>query len=146
MGHARAGPAAEAAGYSLRPLYEAIPEPLRGYVELVYDTNNAPSIRFLEGLLYKSRYYNPGAQSVAISLVEKDDRPFVFSTPRLPEDEQLHARLPFHRRVDASRMRTTATTGSVDLLGLTGRRSSASRVLHGPTLSRPTVGGDGATR
>src|SRR6516164_7431095 len=29
-----------ATGHSLEPLYDQIPEPLRGYVELVYDLNN----------------------------------------------------------------------------------------------------------
>ncbi len=44
----------EADGYPLEPLYNKVPDVLRGYVELVYDLNNHPSIRFIEGLLYKS--------------------------------------------------------------------------------------------
>lgn len=46
----------EANGLSLEPLYSRVPESLRGYVELVYDLNNNPSIRFIEGLLYRSPY------------------------------------------------------------------------------------------
>lgn len=84
-----------ATGYSMRPLYGSVPEALRGYVELVYDVNNLPSARFLEGPLYRSRYYDAGSQSLAFSLVERDDRPFVFSTPRLGEDGEFHVRLPF---------------------------------------------------
>src|SRR2546423_4860418 len=49
---------AEAQGYSLEPLYERVPDVLKGYVELVYDVNNFPQIRFIEGLLYKSRFYD----------------------------------------------------------------------------------------
>ncbi len=75
----------EAKGYSLEPLYAKIPQALKGYVELVYDVNNNPSIRFLEGLLYKSRYYNPEAQSILLSLIDRDDRAFALSTPRLPD-------------------------------------------------------------
>lgn len=56
---------AEATGFSREPLYSEVLYPLRGYVELVYDLHNHPSIRFIEGLLYKSKYYNPGSQSVA---------------------------------------------------------------------------------
>src|ERR1043166_5941090 len=41
-----------AKGCSLECLYEAIPEPLQGYVELVYDLNNHPSFRIIEPLLY----------------------------------------------------------------------------------------------
>jgi L-ascorbate metabolism protein UlaG (beta-lactamase superfamily) len=87
---------AEASGYSLEPLYESIPPPLRGYVELIYDMHNHPSFRFLEGLLYKSRYYNPSSQSMALSLVSDDYRPFVFSTPRLKTDGSLHLQMPFN--------------------------------------------------
>ena len=85
----------EAKGYSLEPLYEKIPPVLKGYVELVYDLNNNPSIRFLEGLLYKSRYYNTEAQSILLSLINQDDRAFVLSTPRLPDDKSLQIRIPF---------------------------------------------------
>jgi len=85
----------EAKGYSLEPLYSKIPPVLRGYVELVYDLNNNPSIRFLEGLLYKSRYYNPEAQSILLSLINQDDRAFALSTPRLPDNKSLQIRIPF---------------------------------------------------
>ena len=85
----------EAEGYSLEPLYEKIPNALRGYVELVYDLNNNPSIRFIEGLLYNSPYYNQAAQGVSLSLVDKDDRPFVFSTPRLDDEQHLNLNIPF---------------------------------------------------
>ena len=40
--------AEEATGYSLEPLYEKVPDQLKGYVELVYDSSNNPSIRFIE--------------------------------------------------------------------------------------------------
>ncbi|HVF42747.1 MAG TPA: MBL fold metallo-hydrolase [Pyrinomonadaceae bacterium] len=85
----------EGQGYSLEPLYARVPEVLRGYVELVYDLNNHPSIRFMEGLLFRSPFYNPKSQSVAISTVEGDSRSFVFSTPRLKNDVHLHLDLPF---------------------------------------------------
>jgi Predicted Zn-dependent hydrolases of the beta-lactamase fold len=87
--------AAEATGYSLEPLYSKIPDALKGYVELVYDLNNHPSMRFLEGLLYKSPYYNESWQTLALSLLEQDDRHFVFSTPRLPGDGTMHLNIPF---------------------------------------------------
>ena len=85
----------EAKGYSLEPLYQKIPASLRGYVELVYDLNNQPSIRFLEGLLFKSDYYNPACQSILLSLTHSDDRAFVLSTPRLPDPNSVHLQIPF---------------------------------------------------
>jgi len=88
--------AAEASGHSLEPLYQKVPESLKGYVELVYDLNNHPSIRFIEGLLYQSPFYEEASQSVAFSLLENiSSRPFAFSTPWLPKEGCLHMRLPF---------------------------------------------------
>ncbi|HKR23551.1 MAG TPA: MBL fold metallo-hydrolase, partial [Pyrinomonadaceae bacterium] len=86
----------EADGHSLEPLYEKVPEPLKGYVELVYDLNNNPSIRFIEGLLYRSPYYNPRSQSLTLTLADRDERPFVFSTPRLDTNDGLRLELPFN--------------------------------------------------
>lgn len=92
---------AEANGFSLESFYPKTPEILRGYVELVYDLQNNPSIRFIEGLLYKSKYYNPASQSVVLSQVESDGRPFVFSTPRLKSDGRLYLDVPFaHEGLD----------------------------------------------
>jgi L-ascorbate metabolism protein UlaG (beta-lactamase superfamily) len=85
-----------ATGYSLQPLYDMTPDTLRGYVELVYDLNNHPYVRWIEPLLYKSRYYEPSAQSVMLSVLDGDDRPFVLSTPRLEDERSAHLRLPFN--------------------------------------------------
>jgi len=83
------------AGASLEPLYPQIPEALRGFVELVYDPQHRASIRLMEGLLYRSDYYDPSRQSVALQLGNSDDRAFVLSTPRLPEAGSLQIALPF---------------------------------------------------
>jgi L-ascorbate metabolism protein UlaG (beta-lactamase superfamily) len=85
----------EAAGFSLEPLYQKIPESLRGYVELVYDMENHPSFRFIEGLMYHSPYYKESAQSIALSLTTDDDRPFALSTPNLGGNGSLYLNLPF---------------------------------------------------
>jgi L-ascorbate metabolism protein UlaG (beta-lactamase superfamily) len=90
---------AEAKGFSLQPLYARVPEPLRGYVELVYDLNNHPSFRLLEPLLYRSEYYDRSAQSLALSLISSDDRPFVLSTPRLDSPETIELRIPFDSEI-----------------------------------------------
>ena len=85
----------EAKGHSLIPLYPRIPDCLKGYVELVYDINNQPAVRFFEKLLYKSRFYQPENQSISLSLVDRDQRPFLLSTPRFPGEGQLNYSLPF---------------------------------------------------
>lgn len=86
----------QAKGFCLQPLYQtAVPEVLRGYVELVYDLNNNPSFRLFEPLLYRSKYYDRSAQSLMLSLTRGDDRPFVLSTPRLETEDFLHLHIPF---------------------------------------------------
>ncbi|MDT7808149.1 MAG: hypothetical protein QOJ70_1962 [Acidobacteriota bacterium] len=85
----------EADGHSLEPLYQKVPDALKGYVELVYDLNNHPSIRFIEGFLYRSPYYDEASQSVALFAGGKEERRFAFSSPRLKNSDRLHLRIPF---------------------------------------------------
>ncbi|MEB3357175.1 MAG: thioester reductase domain-containing protein [Synechococcales bacterium] len=90
--------ASHPAGASLEPLYAQIPDALRGFVELVYDPQHRASIRLMEGLLYRSDYYDPSRQSIALQLANSDDRAFVLSTPRLPEAGSFQVDLPFGDR------------------------------------------------
>jgi L-ascorbate metabolism protein UlaG (beta-lactamase superfamily) len=86
----------KAKGFSLEPLYKEVPDLLKGYVELYYDINNNASFRFFEALLYKSPYYSVASQSIALSEIIKDkDRPFIMSTPRLPDEKVLHLPMSF---------------------------------------------------
>jgi L-ascorbate metabolism protein UlaG (beta-lactamase superfamily) len=85
----------EAKGYTLEPLYQKTPANLRGLVELVYDLNNNPAIKFIEGLLYRSKYYDSALQSISLSAVSRDYRAFALSTPRLPSDDVLQLNVPF---------------------------------------------------
>lgn len=89
----------EAKGFSLVELYPRIPKPLRGFVELAYDLNNQPSIRFFERMLYRSPLYKESAQSVCLSYVEADWRPFVLSTPRFPDETHIHYNMPFKAEI-----------------------------------------------
>lgn len=92
----------EATGFSMHALYEKMPDILKGYVELVYDLNHQPSFRLKEALLYKSSLYKKSIQSLAMFLIDTDDRPFVFSTPRLADENKLHLNIPFdHPGIDA---------------------------------------------
>ncbi|HEV2862463.1 MAG TPA: MBL fold metallo-hydrolase [Pyrinomonadaceae bacterium] len=88
--------ASEADGSSLEPLYEKVPDVLKGYVELVYDLNNHPSVRFIEGLLYESPYYSLSSQSISLSRGHIDERPFMLSTPQLADDRHLNLPMPFN--------------------------------------------------
>lgn len=86
---------AEAKGLSLHPLYPRVPEPLRGLVELVYDLGGTPGVRFLEGLAYRSRFYDPSLQTVEVSRTSGDHRAFALSTPRLPDERRVELAIPF---------------------------------------------------
>jgi len=89
----------EAKGYGLEPLYPKVPDNLRGFVEIVYDLNNNPSIKFIEPLLYHSRYYDTSAQSIRLSPINEDYRPFALSTPRLQDDKSVTLNVPFNHPV-----------------------------------------------
>ena len=92
----------EGKGFSLEKLYDKIPEPLKGYVELVYDLHNNPSYRIKEGLLYHSKFYDTSIQSLLMYKIYDDNRPFVFSTPRLNNDHSISLEIPFEdKSIDA---------------------------------------------
>lgn len=87
---------AHTSGTALEPLYERVPAPLKGYVELSMDLFHQPSYRLLEALLYRSPHYDKSLQSLSCGLLSRaKERPFVFSTPRLPDEEHLDVRVSF---------------------------------------------------
>jgi L-ascorbate metabolism protein UlaG (beta-lactamase superfamily) len=103
-----------ATGFDLTPLYPQLPEPLRGLVEIAYDTSNQPSIHFIEPLAYTSPYYDESRQSVQLSLDDGVERPFILSTPRLPGPGKLDLPLPFrHPGIEAlAKARVAPTTAA----------------------------------
>jgi L-ascorbate metabolism protein UlaG (beta-lactamase superfamily) len=139
----------KAAGASLESLYAEVPEELKGYVELVYDLNNHASFRLIEPLLYKSPYYNSSLQSVVLSEINGDDRPFVLSTPRL-EDAQdtLRLQIPFASEQFDHLFRLKRQSSSLaeiqDSLGVAAGNDSKLRALltpEAPSLYQRYEGG-----
>ncbi len=89
-----------ARGDAMEALYQQLPAEIKGMVELVYDLNCHPQIRFIETLFYH-KYYTDNYQSVAISDTSSDFRNFVLSTPRLDNDEAVTLNLAFaDKRLD----------------------------------------------
>lgn len=83
-------------GQSIECLYARVPAELRGFVELVMDLQHRPTFRLIEPLLYRSKYYKPALQRLSFgSLSRVNERPFVLSTPRLPDDNHLQVNLDF---------------------------------------------------
>lgn len=85
----------EAHGESLDRLYAQVPAVLRGLVELVYDRDDHPSMRWFEGLMYRSRYHERSLQSLSLGIAAGHDRPAALNTPRLAADAALSLALPF---------------------------------------------------
>ncbi len=83
-----------ACGGSLTALYQQIPENLKGFIELVYDLNNHPSIRFIEPLLYK-KYYSAQNEKIALSEMQSEFRKFILSTPRINCSNEVHLEVNF---------------------------------------------------
>lgn len=129
----------DANGHSLRSLYARVPEALRGYVELVYDRENHASFRIIEHLLYRSKYYDRSMQSLILSTITADDRPFVLSTPRIEADGQFQLDIPFDdERIDAIfRLKTEPRSlpAILDTLGADGTKEGVIRSLT--TNDRP---------
>ncbi|MFT6834083.1 MAG: L-ascorbate metabolism protein UlaG (beta-lactamase superfamily) [Francisellaceae bacterium] len=83
-------------GYSIEYLYEQVPEVLKGFVELNTDVNHNPDFRLIEPLIYVSPYYQENLQSMSFGLLSNvERRPFVLSTPRLPDSKHLHINSAF---------------------------------------------------
>jgi L-ascorbate metabolism protein UlaG (beta-lactamase superfamily) len=103
-----------ATGFDLTPLYQKLPAPLRGLVEIAYDTSNQPSIHFLEPVAYKSPYYDEGRQALQLSLDAGVERPFILSTPRLAGAGKLDLGFPFrHPGIEAlAKARVSPTTAA----------------------------------
>jgi L-ascorbate metabolism protein UlaG (beta-lactamase superfamily) len=130
-----------AKGFSMESLYENIPPLLKGYVELVYDLNNNPSFRFFEPLLYKSEFYKPASQSIALWITNNDERPFCLSTPRLDEPGVLHLKIPFdHPGIDAL-ARMKRERGSVEAIAAMLGVPDGQRALFNSlfTMDEPAV-------
>lgn len=121
----------EATGYDLTPLYPKLPTLLAGKVELAYDSGNRPTMRFLEPLTYASSAYTVDRQAVQLSLETSVERPFIFSTPRLPSPEVLDLPLPFRH------------PGLVELFGSRLRATSLGRLRESLDLDEAQAAGLG---
>lgn len=115
----------KAKGMALDSLYDEVPDLLKGYVELCYDLNHSPSFRLIEPLLYRSPFFSESAQSLALSPIARDrGRPFIMSTPRLPDDRTANLRIPFSSpaldELFQMKTRPQSYAGIADRLGIEG--------------------------
>jgi L-ascorbate metabolism protein UlaG (beta-lactamase superfamily) len=125
-----------ATGFDLTPVYPKLPSELSGLVELAYDTNNQPVMRYIEALLYESSLYSEDRQSVQLSLETYVERPFILSTPRLPAPRILDLPLPFRHpwleEVFRSRVHGTTRSRLAELYPLTDEQAALLDQLMAP--------------
>jgi L-ascorbate metabolism protein UlaG (beta-lactamase superfamily) len=117
-------------------VYPKLPAELSGLVELAYDTNNQPVMRYIEPLLYESSLYTAARQSVQLSLETYVERPFILSTPRLPAPEILDLPLPFLHpwlaELFRSRVHGTTMSRLAELYQLTDEQTALLEQLMAP--------------
>lgn len=87
-----------AEGRTLEPLYSELKSAIKGLVELVYDLDFNPSLKFYEPLAWQD-YYCTKSQSIAFSFIHNDCRPFILGTPILDEPNNLILSLPFDSKI-----------------------------------------------
>ena len=131
----------KATGYDLGPLYAQLPAELRGAVELVYDTDNRPQLRFMEALLYQSDLYRADRQSLDLSLDDGGVPPFALATPRLPGQGHLQIPTPLRNsgldELFRTRRQPKRLSEVADALGVEDAADLA--LLRGLMASEPTV-------
>jgi 4-amino-L-phenylalanyl-[CmlP-peptidyl-carrier-protein] 3-hydroxylase len=121
------------AGMSMDDVYHQLPEPLAGRVELFYNRDNrTPDYRFIEPLMYASRYFDRGLQQVRFSEIRQDAREFALTTPVLEYDPgQLLITVPLDSGLLDTIFRGGLTPGGLEqvisALGLAGARAETFR-------------------
>ena len=138
-----------ATGSSLEPLYERVPDLLKGYVELAYDPSHRPGYRLLERLLYQSPLHDRSAQGFSVRVLDGDRRAFALATPRLSADDALELRVPFDHEGIERLFRMRTEPGSVgelrESLGLAESSDAALGALLDARSPRPCDPWTGAT-
>jgi len=133
-----------ATGFDLTPLYAKLPAELSGLVELAYDTNNQPSLHFLEPLVYRSPVYTQARQSVQLSRETGIERPFILSTPRLSDPHVLDLPVPFDHPgladLFAARSKPTTLDRLRDAFGID--RQEDADLLRGLLADAPVLSAD----
>lgn len=86
-------------GYSLEEFRVALPEVLRGRLEVVYDLNSHPKARILEEMFYADDLGHRDAQGLLMHREPDSRRPFFLSTLRLPTEDEIFLKAPFGSEV-----------------------------------------------
>jgi L-ascorbate metabolism protein UlaG (beta-lactamase superfamily) len=103
----------EALGASMENMYARLPHTLKGIVELVYDLNSKPQIRFIEALVY-AKYYDTKHQTICFAEIKNDNRAFCLSTPFIDNEATVQLPIPFASPVIDKLVQMQTIPGSLD--------------------------------
>lgn len=144
--------AERADGHAMEALYPALPDPVRGYAELVYTIGGAPDLRVIEPLLYRSPVYDPSVQGAMLHRTASDLRAFALSTPRLHRADAVELERPFadgaYDLLARLRSQPRPAGAVLDQLGLDGAGADLFRrfLVEAPAAVPPPPPAPGATR
>jgi L-ascorbate metabolism protein UlaG (beta-lactamase superfamily) len=115
---------AKGRGHSLDAIYETMPTSLRGAVELAYDVQNAPVIKFREELLIDDSCYYCDFREVALTRTPDIRRNFFLNTPKMFEPEDVVLPIDFNssalHELTIARLQSVNLDDLSDKLGLSG--------------------------
>jgi L-ascorbate metabolism protein UlaG (beta-lactamase superfamily) len=136
-------------GYSLDAVYDKLPLPLRGVVELAYDIRNTPVVKIREELLQRDPYYRSPFREIALSKTADTARNFFINTPKMPEGDDLIVPIDFDNRgVDLLSRARLESVSLVELSVELGLDGATQRLLPfftdvPPVRIAPHYSGDG---
>lgn len=105
----------QASGISMESLYRHIPDSLKGLIELVYNLDNNPQVRYIEPLIY-DKYLDTTQQSICLRETKDDRRSFCFGTPYIDHDETLQLFVKFSDEIIDDLVKMKYHPGSKDEL------------------------------
>jgi L-ascorbate metabolism protein UlaG (beta-lactamase superfamily) len=119
----------DARGGPMAPLYERLPAPLRGRVELTYGLDHSPRMRLIEPMLYRSSLSARDRQAIILRpRLNGGRRPFILSTPRFRNASDVVLDGPFDDgRVDRIFTSMVEARPRRELLALLGLRGDDER-------------------
>lgn len=122
-----------ATGQPLATLYPQLPEAVRGFVELAYDTSGRPQLHIIEPFVYRSELSVRSRQTLRVDAELPPDEPFFLNSPLLDDGASVDVPAPFDdERWDIlARARRTpmARADLLDALGLDRHDQRAGTLL-----------------
>jgi len=137
-------------GHSLDHVYDKLPQPLAGVVEVNYDLASRPTLRVLEELFHSDEFNIGTEQQLSFNFTKDSERNFFLNTPRLDTSDRHTISMPFSdervRLISSSRISPTPFHALANAFGVTGEDREKLRAfftMEPPRRDEPNYSGDG---